>query len=154
MEGGEQPQTPSIRDRLPPTHKIRSSVFYYFLLQIMWLWNLIDTVVLIVLQSMKLYQFPAPQAARNFAMVAPFLLCLFYCIRLWMATPGNRSEKWLLLLLSLLFMIGCVLMDIYFIIWQPYLWKWEFPFHIVSIVFEVIYFLFTCLMIIVFLAKK
>jgi hypothetical protein len=51
-------------------------------------------------------------------------------------------------------MIPCIIMDVYFICWQPYLYFWEFILHIISIVIEGIFFIFTLVLLILFILKK
>ena len=139
---------------LPPAHRVRSSVFYYFLLQLNQLWNIVNTIILIVLQGMKLYNYPMSKLDKEFQMVAPFLLFVLEFAKIQLAKPGNRSESFLFVIFGLILMIPCIIMDVYFLIWQPYVWSWEEPFHYVSIIFECIFFLFSIVMIIIFILKK
>ena len=139
---------------LPPSHRIRSSVFYYFLLQFNQLWNIVLTIILIVLQAIKLHSYPAGKVDREFQMVAPFLLFFLVFVRISLAKPGNRSESFVFILLSFIFMIPSIIMDVYFITWQPYVWSWELPLHIISLILEGIFFLFSIILVIVFLLKK
>ena len=139
---------------LPPAHRVRSSIFYYFLLQLNQLWNIVNTIILIVLQALKFYNYPASKVDREFQMVAPFLLFVLVYAKIALAKPGNRSESFLFIILAIIFMIPSIIMDVYFLVWQPYLWSWEEPFHYVSIVFECIFFLFSIVMIIIFILKK
>lgn len=135
-------------------HRIRSSVYYYFFVQLNWLWVWINTIILIVLQSLKIYQFPAPNSAANFSIIAPFILFILEWTKLGFAKPGNTSEYTLYLFIALLVLIVCVLLEVYFVIWQPYLWSWELPLHIISFVFEGILFIFTILMLMVFMRRS
>ena len=139
---------------LPPAHRVRSSIFYYFVLQLNMLWNVVNTIILIVLQALKLYTYPASKLDREFQMVAPFLLFVLVCAKIAFAKPGNRSESFLFIILAIVFMIPSVVMDVYFLIWQPYVWSWEEPLHYVSIAFEGIFLIFSIVMIIIFILKK
>ena len=103
---------------------------------------------------MKLYNYPMSKLDKEFQMVAPFLLFVLEFAKIQLAKPGNRSESFLFVIFGLILMIPCIIMDVYFLIWQPYVWSWEEPFHYVSIVFECIFFLFSIVMIIIFILKK
>ena len=137
----------------PVLHTVLSSVFYFFIIQLDWFWNIVDTIILAVIQAMKIYQFPATDFHRDFSMTAPFFLFVLCSIKLWCAKPGNRSESPLLMGFAIFFCITCIVMDIYFIVLQPYIWSWELPFHIVSLILEGIILLFSILMLIVFIVK-
>ena len=139
---------------LPQAHRIKSSILYFFILQINMFWNIVNTIVLIVLQSMKVHQYPASKVDREFSIVAPFLLFFLSYVKISLAKPGNRSENFILIIISLVLMVPCIIMDVYFLVWQPYCWSWESPFHYVSIGIEVIFFFFSIIMAIVFLLKK
>ena len=139
---------------LPPTHRVRSSFFYFLILQIDWIWNFVNTIVILVLQSLKVYSFPMTYNSMVFSVIAPLFLCVLCLLKINIAKPGNRSESSFLIIIAILFCLGCGFMDIYFIYWQPYEWSWELTFHIISLVMEGIIFLFSCLMMIVFLGGK
>lgn len=139
---------------LPPTHKVRSNVFFYFILLLVILWDFVIAIISIVLQALKLYYFYAPTSPRNFSMVAPFLW-FFICVLKFIASKyGNRSENITVTIFALVLIFGSVLMEIYFILWQPYLWSWEFPLHIVSIVLDGIIFIFAFVLLIIFAVSR
>ncbi|KAK8884360.1 hypothetical protein M9Y10_043470 [Tritrichomonas musculus] len=139
---------------LPPTHKVRSNVFFYFILILVIFWDFVMAVISIVLQALKLYYFYAPTAPRNFSMVAPFLW-FFICVLKFIASKkGNRSENITVSCIALVLIVGSIIMEIYFILWQPYLWRWEFPLHIVSIVLDGIILIFLIVLIIIFAVSR
>ena len=139
---------------LPPTHKVRSNVFFYFILLLVIFWDFVATIISIVLQALKLYYFYAPTAPRNFSMIAPFLWFLICVIKFIASKLGNRSENITMMAIALVLIAGSIVMEVYFIIWQPYLWSWEFPIHIVSICLDGIIFVFGIVLIILFAVSR
>lgn len=138
---------------LPPLHRSRSSVFYFFLLQLLFFWNVAYTIASIVLQGMKIYQFPTPKAAGDFSMVAPFLQFVFFLIQYFTSRLGNRSENFIVLIIALVFAVGYIMMEVYYLAWQPYEWAGELPLRVFALVLEVIAFLLTCVMLIFFAVR-
>jgi hypothetical protein len=124
------------RADLPPMHPSKSVVFIQFWFNLAALWNVVCTIILIVLQSLKLYNFPAPPAPRDFSMCAPFLWFLLNTWKVWAGKSGNRSEHLIMVISSICAAVGAILFEVYFLIWQPYLWYWEAPLHITSFVVE------------------
>lgn len=139
---------------LPPQHRIKSNVFYYFAILLNQFWNIVATIVFVVFQSLKLYYYPMTKGRHDFTMCAPFLWFAFNIIKSTSAKYGNRSENSPLIIVALLFGIGCILMEVYFLVWQPYLFRWESPFHFVSIIIDAIVFLFSIVMMIMFVISK
>ena len=135
---------------LPTTHKVRSNVFFYFLLILAMVWEFVITVIIVVLQALKLYYFQAPKSDFDFSMCAPFLWFVILVIRFVLARNGNRSEHVLLMVFSLIVTVAAIIMEVYFLIWQPYLWSWEAPLHYVSIVFDAIIAIFAIVLLIIF----
>jgi hypothetical protein len=135
---------------LPPTHPSRSNVFYFFWLTFASFWNFVCSVIVIVLQSLKLYHFPAPPSARDFSMCAPFLVFFLNLGKIRAGKIANRSEHVVLMVFALIAAIGALLFDVYFLIWQPYVWTWEAPFHYVSIVVDAICILGSIILVILF----
>lgn len=139
---------------LPPTHKVRSNVFFYFILLLVILWDFVIACISVVLQALKLYNFYAPVTPRNFSMVAPFfwfLICVFKFIA---AKNGNKSENISVTIVALVLIVGSILMEVYFMVWQPYLWKWEFPLHCVSVALDGIIFIFALVLLIIFAVSR
>jgi hypothetical protein len=137
----------------PVKHNMLSSIFYFFLLQFNWIWNIVNTVIIAIIQAMKIYQFPLKDVHRDFLMTTPFVLFVLCAIKIGFAKSGNRGESALYMAFAIFFTLTCIAMDVYLIAFQPYLWGWELPFHIISIIIEGIIFLFSVLMLIVFIAK-
>ena len=135
---------------LPTTHKVRSNVFFYFLLILAMVWEFVITVIIVVLQALKLYYFQAPKSDFDFSMCAPFLWFVILVIRFVLARNGNRSEHVLLMVFSLIVTVAAIIMEVYFLIWQPYLWSWEAPLHYVSIIFDAIIAIFAIVLLIIF----
>lgn len=140
--------------QLPAFHIIKSNIFYYFIIMISHLWNVVCTIILIVLQSLKLYHFPGPTAARNFSMVAPFLWFIINIIKLQLGKLGNQSENLPLIIATLVLTIGSIFFGLYFILWQLYVWSWELPIIIVSMIFDGILLIFSIILIIMFAIKN
>jgi hypothetical protein len=138
---------------LPATHPSKSVVFFHFWFNLVLLWSIVCTVILIVLQALKIYNFPAPPAHRDFSMCAPFLWFLLAIWKVLAGKAGNRSEHLLITVTALVAAIGAILFEVYFLIWQPYLWYWEQPLHITSIVFDGITIIFLIILIILFAMK-
>ncbi|KAK8891263.1 hypothetical protein M9Y10_028470 [Tritrichomonas musculus] len=139
---------------LPPMHHIKSNVFYYFVILLEHVWNFASAICLIIIQSFKLYYFPGPKSARNFSIVAPFLLFFINFIKLLCAKYGNRSENLIFTIASAALYIGSVFLNVYFIVWQIYIWYWELPIVMVSMILDFLLFVFTIILIIVFFSKK
>ena len=137
----------------PVKHNVLSSIFYFFLVQFNWVWNVIDTVIIAIIQAQKIYQFPMKDVYRDFLMTSPFLLFVLCSIKLVLAKSGNRGESASYMGFAIFFTLTCIAMDIFYIGFQPYTWSWESPFHIISIVIEAIMFLFSVLMFLVFIVK-
>ena len=140
--------------QLPPWHQIKSNVLFYFYTILCHLWNIIVTIFIIVLQAKKLYFFYAPASHENFSMVSPFLFFIINLIKLVLGKYGNRSENIPFLVAGIVFSIGSILMEVYFLIWQPYLWSYEAILHYISIVFDGIFIIFSIILIIIFAATK
>ncbi|OHS97325.1 hypothetical protein TRFO_36528 [Tritrichomonas foetus] len=135
---------------LPKTHRVRSNVFFYFLLCLTLFWDFVVTIISIVLQAFKLYYFFSPKSAGDFSMVAPFLWFFIAVIKYIVARDGNRSEHVLLMLCSLVLMAATIILEVYFILWQPYLWSWEAPLHYVSIALDALSAVFAIVLLIIF----
>lgn len=139
---------------LPQKHHYKSSIFYYFIILFFHFWNFFSTICLIVIQSLKLYYFPSPKAARDWSMVAPFLLFVINIIKLVCAKYGNRLENAIFTIVAGVLAIGSIFLNAYFIAWQIYVWYWELPIVIISIVLNCIFLVFTIILIIFFLIRK
>lgn len=138
---------------LPPTHPVKSNVFYFFWIVVAHLWNIVCTIILVVLFSLKHYYFPMTKAAADFCMVSPFLWFVVNLIKLQVGRFGNRSEHIPMMICALVLGICCILLEVYFLIWQPYLWSWEAPFHYVSICVDAIFVTFSLVLLIIFAIK-
>jgi type IV secretory pathway VirB2 component (pilin) len=136
---------------LPQTHLSKSNVFYYLILSLMSVWNVICTIILVVLQSLKLYNFPVPRAAGDFSMCAPFLWFLDNLCKIWAGNAANRAEHVVVMIVCMVLTLGSILFEVYFLVWQPYVWAWESPLHIISICLDGIIMLFSALLLIFFI---
>lgn len=139
---------------LPPMHHYKSSIIYYFFILLLHFWNIASTICLIVIQSLKLYYFPSPKSDRDFSMVAPFLLFLVNVIKLICAKYGNRSEYLVLSIVAAVLTVFSIFLNAYFIAWQIYVWHWELPIVIISIILNCIFLIITIILIIYFALKK
>ena len=139
---------------LPKTHNSRSSIIFYFLLCLTIFWDFVITIISIVLQALKLYNYPAPKSPNDFSMCAPFLWFLICYIKFQCGKHGNRSEHFGLMIAAIIFLIGSILFELYFIFWQPYLWSWEMPLHIVSIVLDGIAIIASIILMIIFIVAN
>jgi hypothetical protein len=135
---------------LPALHPSKSVVLFHFWFTVASLWNVVCTVILIVFQSLKLYNFPAPPAARDFSMCAPFIWFLINVLKVWAAKSGNRSEHVPITIGAIVAAVASILFEVYFLVWQPYLWFWEQGVHITSIVVDVITIVTLIILVIVF----
>jgi hypothetical protein len=135
---------------VPQTHLSKSNVFYYLILSLTSVWSVVCTNILIVLQSLKLYNFPVTAGDGNFSMCAPFLWFLINVCKIWAGKAANRAEHFLVMILCMVMALGSILFEIYFIIWQPYVWDWELPLHIISICLDGVIMLFSALLLIFF----
>ncbi|OHT01973.1 hypothetical protein TRFO_31049 [Tritrichomonas foetus] len=140
--------------QLPPWHHYKSNVLYYFLILLFHFWNFASTIVLIVIQALKIYYFPAPKAAKEFSMVAPFFWFVVNVIKLQCAKYGNRSEHLLLTIIATVLSVGSILIGVYFLVWQIYVWRWEPPFIYISIGFDCVLIVFSIILIILFAVKN
>jgi hypothetical protein len=135
---------------LPETHLSKSNVFYYLILSLMSVWNVVCTIILIVLQSLKLHNFPNTTGDGNFSMCAPFLWFQDNLAKVWAGKASNRAEHFPMMIVCMVLTLGSILFEVYFIVWQPYLWAWEMPLHVISICFDVVIMIFSALLLIFF----
>ena len=116
-------------------------------------WNIVFTIILITLQSLKYVKYPQTHGEKTFAIISPFLWCLLNVIKIYLLTRGNQSENIGFIIVGLLFCIFTIVLDVYFVIWQVYLWKWEMSIHVISIIIDAILFLLGVMMILIFAGK-
>lgn len=139
---------------LPPKHRYKSHIFYYFCILFGHFWNLLSTIFLVVFQSLKLYYFPAPKIDREFSMVAPFLLFAINFTKFIFAKYGNRSEHLISIIIATVLIVVSIFLNIYFIAWQVYVWSWELPIVIISLIFNILFLIYTIIIIIFFAVKR
>lgn len=117
-------------------HQTKSSIYYHFYLEFAQFWNALCSIILIVSQIIKMYNFPYKKTQGNFSVAAPFLWCVINVVKLMILKRGNQNENSFLLLGGFLLCAVSIMLEVYFVAWQKYLWKWELPFHIISIVID------------------
>lgn len=136
--------------QLPPTHPVRSNVFYHFWLSIAQAWNFIGTCILVVIFALKHYNFPMTKSAADWCMISPFFWFVLNLIKISVGKMGNKSEHVIVMAIAIILGIVCVIMEIYFLAWQPYLWCWESPLHYVSLVIDGVMVVFSIVLVVLF----
>lgn len=139
--------------KLESPHTVKSHVFYQFFVWIFHLWNLILSIITLVLVVRKVMLFWMKTGARDFNICSPFLLFIVNILKLELGGYGNRSEHIVLLVFACIFGLGSIAMDMYFILLQPYLWDWEIAVHSVATAWDCIFVIATIALIVIFAVK-
>jgi hypothetical protein len=138
---------------LPEAHPSKSFVFYHFCIVVIFAWSVVYAVMMIVLQSMKLYYYPGPKSEAGWALGSIFLWFIFALGKFDLGRAGNRSEYVPAMVCAAILAAFCIVLEVYLLVLQLYLWSWEFPLHIISIALDGISLILSVVLIIIFAIK-
>jgi len=138
---------------LPGLGSVRSSVLYLFWVILSHFWNVACTIALLAVFVPKSIAFPMASWELSLNIASPLVWFALNLLKLACGRRGNRSEHAALMAAASVLGVCCILIEVYFIVWQPFLLRKELPLHCVSLVVDGVFVISSVVMVVLIATK-